>query len=133
MSVTFQLDRDNNIPSPYVVEDPTDEAIEAYYAACEAFGEFNVGNGNAVYILRDILGLPGDFEEICYGEMDADTLGFRLSMLDPLSTVGGMAPASQDGIVINCGRTLAQCERYVRSLIKLCSLAEGFGCGIRWG
>ncbi len=134
MSVTFQLDRDNGLTSPFSGQgEPTDAEVDAYFDARAALGEFNVANGNAGYILRDILGLSGDFEDICYGQMDADRLGLQLSLVDPLSTVGGMIPASQEGNVIDCGRSLSQCERYVQSLIKLCSLAEGFGCGIRWG
>jgi len=130
MSVTFSLDRESRVPYPFGGDaEPTEEEVDAYFSALAEEGEFNVANGNAVYILRDILKTDG---EMC-GSMTADDLALRLSMVDDFSVAGGIKPTTLSARMFNFGRTYDQCERYVRSLVRLSKLALAEGVGIRWG
>lgn len=140
MSVTFQLDKDYSIKAPWEDKpadyEPTEEELDAYFGALSDMGEFNVANGNARYILKDLLRM-GDEQEL-YGSMDQAEFQFRLSLIEPMAVVGGIEPTEQfigaGGMTMHlCGRTVDQCERYAASLVRLGKLAEEYGCGIRWG
>ena len=126
MSVTFSMDA----PSGARLEGDSDADWGRYLSAKEAEGEFNVANGNAHYILSEILKI-----ENCemWGSMSGEELAFRLSHVVSEDVDGGFRPSHQDGNVIDCGRSFSQCERYLASLVKLAKVAAERGVGIIWG
>lgn len=131
MSVTFQLDMDTGVrPGWALDEEPTDAQLENYYAARESWGEFNVSNSNAGYILRDLLGLE---QPESWGSLSQDEFLYRLSHLEPMSVVGGIVPLEREENFVSCGRSVSQCDRYVAKLVQLGQLAQKHGCGISWG
>ena len=130
MSVTFMLDHSYNIETK-LSGDPTESELDAYFEERASWGEFNVANGNAAYIIRDLLGLS--IEDGLWGGMDGDAFRFRLSQLSEMDVVGGIAPTEKGRNFVSFGRTVDQCERYLRALVKLAKLSERHECGITWG
>lgn len=106
-------------------------------------GEFNVANANAIYIVQDLLNLP--HTEVYGGSVEAHEVLTRLAVVFNIEA-GVVAPSegqavrlSEEGVslgcrVINGGRSLSQCERYVESLRRLAEIALERGAPeIYWG
>ena len=118
-------------------------AEDAYFKSlAELDGEFNVANGNATFILREVLNMP---EAECYGSIDPSTVLMRVATFFDLSS-GVVEPSqeravilteegvSEGATVIDCGRSLDQVERYVASLKRLAEIAIERGAPvIQWG
>lgn len=104
--------------------------------------EMNVSNGNAVYIVRDILNLTS--EDVNGGSLDPSTILLRTSYVNTTDGVEAESEAqavhlSEEGVslgcrVINMGRTLRQCDSYVLRLRRLAEMAIERGApSIHWG
>lgn len=110
----------------------------------ECDGTFNVANGNAAFIVQDVLNLP--CEAVEYGAIDPATLLQRLAVFEPFLANGVQAPSQEQAVVItddgvdvgatfiNCGRSLDQIEGYVRRLRLLAERALERGAPeVVWG
>ena len=104
-------------------------------------GEFNVANGNAAFILRDVLGTDGE----PYGSMDADLVLLKVSaftdaqsgVLETVTHERGVI-VDEEGVrpsltVINCGRTLRQVQSYLDRLADLAVICQSRGEKVTWG
>jgi hypothetical protein len=106
-------------------------------------GEFNVADGNAAYIVQDLLNLRG--EEAYGGALAPHLILSRLATV--FDTANGVEEGSEtqgviltaDGVapgatVINCGRSQRQCDSYVSRLRRLAEIAQERGAPeIIWG
>jgi len=148
MSVTFSMSHEFTTVERYTGALESDADFDAYDAylesKCRIDGEFNVANGNAYYILQEILNMGGAEVE-CYGSLPTTTVLMRVSLF--LRAEAGVVKASEsqavrmdeNGVglgckVIDCGRTLGQIESYVSRLKKLAEIAAERGAPeIQWG
>jgi len=105
-------------------------------------GEMNVSNLNALYIVRELLGVGP--EDVFGGCIDPTTVLMRTAYVD--AARGAVAPSEEQGIhlsaegvgpgcrVIDAGRSSAQCASYVARLRRLAEIAIERGApSIVWG
>lgn len=120
------------------------EAMDAYFAReASEDGEFNVANGNAAYIVQDLLNLSS--EEVYGGSLDPATVLMRLAVIfdtskgveEPSTSQAVRLTAEGVGLgctVVNLGRSQRQCDSYVSRLRRLAELAVERGAPeIIWG
>jgi hypothetical protein len=141
-----------SVPTPVAADQDCDSCYgyggeseaRASLAAREAVedGEFNVANGNAVYIVQDLLNLS--CEEVYGGELHPAMV---LSRLGFTNTTSGVVEPSEsqavrltaEGVGLGCrfvhmGRSQSQCDSYVERLRRLAEIAIERGApSIVWG
>ena len=119
------------------------DAVSAVYGRqATEDGEFNVANGNAIYIVQDLLNMS--CEDVYGGDLHPAMV---LSRLGFTNTPAGVMERSEsqavrltaEGVglgctVINMGRSQRQCDSYVERLRRLAEIAVERGApNIVWG
>jgi hypothetical protein len=105
-------------------------------------GEFNVANGNAAYIVQDLLNLP--CEEVYGGSIHPAMVLSRLGYVDTAAGVeqpnkSQAVHLTSEGVSLGCmifsgGRSQRQCNSYVTRLRRLAEIAiERNSPSIVWG
>lgn len=105
-------------------------------------GEFNVANGNAAYIVQDLLNLSS--EEVYGGSLHPAMVLSRLGFTN--TAAGVVEPSESQGVrltaegvslgcrYINMGRSQEQCDSYITRLRRLAEIAiEREAPSIVWG
>ena len=119
-------------------------AEDAYWAReSDEDGEFNVANGNAIYIVQELLNLP--HTEVYGGSVEPTTVLMRLAVV--FDTARGVVQPSEsqavridaNGVglgcrVFNAGRSERQIDSYITRLRRLAEIAIERGAPeIVWG
>ena len=120
------------------------EAVSAVYGRqATEDGEFNVANGNAIYIVQDLLNLS--CEEVYGGSIDPSTALMRLAVVFDTAS-GVIEPSTSQAVrltaegvglgctVVNMGRSQRQIDSYAERLRRLAEIAIERGAPeIYWG
>ena len=113
---------DKSMPIPACGDEYCAASLGASFVEVEPAPYVNVSNMNAV-ALFDVLGwmVGSSFEDRCCGLMSSFDFMGRVLTADALSLVDAGVPATQDGIMVECGRA----EGYVNArLVELREVAE---------
>jgi hypothetical protein len=103
--------------------------------ACEPETELNVANGNVQTILT-LMGFDNANPE--YGRVQpTDSPAVIRRLIKRQNDENKIAvltkPTTQDGNVIECGRTNEQIKRYIKCLLTICSISVKKNLPIIWG
>lgn len=108
------------------------EAIDAWMAETSR-DELNLANGNAAFVLRDVL-RRSEVDLYC-GSMEPSSMLFYLSLYR--AEQGEVPDYQERGAmgcrVYRCGRNRQQVQRYLDELTRIATLAERQGRNVVWG